>query len=532
MINNSFRLNSKYGIFVHNGSHENIIYRNNIINNNQGYIQAKDNFTGNIWNVSGVGNYWSDLTLPDNDSNGIIDIPYFINGSANATDCYPLSIPIPKANAGVDVTINQNGSHTFDSSGCLYKEYIENYTWNFTYDNNKKSLYGPSPSFYFDIVGVYQVTLKVVNSFELGTSNTMSLVVRDATSPIAKSSEDIYIDQHEIALLDARNSTDNIGIVNYSWKFTCNGYDVNLYGETESFIFHIVGQYAIYLKVIDNEGNSDTDVLWVFVQDITPPNAEAGSTIIINQSETIEFFFHQNSTDNVGCWNWTWIFRYNNSNQSLFHAIHFSSLPLFTFDIPGFYTVTMNVTDEAGNWARDTLNITVLDDESPEAHTGENASIDANSTFIFNGSGSGDNTEIVNYTWTFEYDGKTITLYGPDPYFKFKIPGNYTVTLNVTDIQGNSAEDYLQITVNPRDGEIPPDDDTTPEEDSESREKKNQIYLWTGILIIVSIICIVSVVLNVLKKKKDGSVDQSSEDELGRVGKTEDKDDDTQSKNE
>jgi parallel beta-helix repeat protein len=47
----------------------------------------------NRWNDTSQGNYWSDWTTPDADVNGIVDLPYVLDGGAGATDWYPSSVP-------------------------------------------------------------------------------------------------------------------------------------------------------------------------------------------------------------------------------------------------------------------------------------------------------------------------------------------------------------------------------------------------------------------------------------------------------
>ncbi len=70
-------------------------------NNPGGQSQVIDNRTyvnekyGGVWYDNGVriGNQWSDLTGPDNDGNGIIDVPYIVyaeNGTPMSSDKYPL----------------------------------------------------------------------------------------------------------------------------------------------------------------------------------------------------------------------------------------------------------------------------------------------------------------------------------------------------------------------------------------------------------------------------------------------------------
>jgi len=88
-----FRDNSFCGIVIVDDSHDNIIYHNNFIeNSNQSYDECN-----NTWDNGYEGNYWSDFDEPsegayDNDSDGIVDNPYYIQGGGNV-DRYPLMKP-------------------------------------------------------------------------------------------------------------------------------------------------------------------------------------------------------------------------------------------------------------------------------------------------------------------------------------------------------------------------------------------------------------------------------------------------------
>ena len=98
--NNTFTRNNNYSLFL-NDSFDNLIYHNLFIYNNgagdthdPSHVQARDD-GNNTWNLSSPneGNYWSDWTSPDNDSNGIVDNPYDIFGG-NDRDYYPLVNPL------------------------------------------------------------------------------------------------------------------------------------------------------------------------------------------------------------------------------------------------------------------------------------------------------------------------------------------------------------------------------------------------------------------------------------------------------
>ena len=92
--------NTDYGFYIESGSHNIIYYNEFYYNHGSGdsydpsKIQAYDGGVDNLWNMSGYGNYWHDWAM-NNDTNdlnsdGIVDFPYRIDGSADATDHYPL----------------------------------------------------------------------------------------------------------------------------------------------------------------------------------------------------------------------------------------------------------------------------------------------------------------------------------------------------------------------------------------------------------------------------------------------------------
>lgn len=85
--------NEDYGIRINSDCTSVRTFKNDIKGNGNGTAQAFDANTNNIWYNVGLGNYWSDWTTPDNDSDGIVDSPYGLDGNTSEADAYPLVSP-------------------------------------------------------------------------------------------------------------------------------------------------------------------------------------------------------------------------------------------------------------------------------------------------------------------------------------------------------------------------------------------------------------------------------------------------------
>ncbi|MDH5376464.1 MAG: PKD domain-containing protein, partial [Candidatus Bathyarchaeota archaeon] len=88
----------------------------------------------------------------------------------------------------------------------------------------------------------------------------------------------------------------------------------------------------------------------------------------------------------------------------------------------------------------------VLDIIPPLADAGPDQTVNEDTVITLDGSGSYDNVDIANYTWTL-FDATPKTLTGIKPTYIFNTPGKYTVTLNVTDAIGNWNASSVLITV-------------------------------------------------------------------------------------
>jgi len=258
----------------------------------------------------------------------------------------------------------------------------------------------------------------------------------DKTAPTADAGTNQTVNEDTLVTFDGSASIDKNGITTYTWEFT----DITpqtLTGRNPTYTFATPRTYTITLKVTDPAGNYATDTVTITVLDVTKPTANAGSDLTVNEDIPVALD-GSTSSDNVGITAYTWTF------TDVTIKTLTGEKPTYTFNTPGTYTITLNVTDAAGNWATDTVIITVLDVTPPIANAGQDQTVNAGTIATFDASASTDNMGIVSYEWDF---GDGTTGIGITTTHTYTNPGNYTVTLTVRDAAGNIDTHSITVTV-------------------------------------------------------------------------------------
>jgi len=193
---------------------------------------------------------------------------------------------------------------------------------------------------------------------------------------------------------------------------------------------------------VDSVGNEESHHYLTQIKldksDVQKPTAEAGANQTVMQGTNVTFN-GTGSTDNIGIASYTWTLT-DVSLQTLL-----GSNPNYTFNNPGNFEITLNVTDYAGNWNTDTTWVKVLlDSIPPTANAGLDQTVNEDTLAYFDGSASSDNLGIVSYEWDF---GDQTTGTGMTTTHIYADPGDYDVTLTVKDAAGNTATDTIYVTV-------------------------------------------------------------------------------------
>ncbi|UCG69444.1 MAG: PKD domain-containing protein [Thermoplasmata archaeon] len=312
---------------------------------------------------------------------------------------------------------------------------------------------------YIYISGINRISypsIKLVANF-IGNSSVTPILHYWAINWIppvnADAGSDDYVNEDVPYMFNGSGSWSSLGIVNYAWDINASdGVDWNFPDYEGSDLwnpihtFNTPGIYTVTINVTDIYGNWDTDTMILTVYDTTPPFILTNGDAQIDEDAPYTFSA-DGSWDNSGYIS-SYLWDIDESNGFNWNNPDYNGVsPRHIYHEPGTYTVSLNVSDAAGNWNITTITIMVKDITEPIPDAGFDGSINEDDMYYFDGSSSTDNVGIVFYNWTFGdggYDfGTNITTN-----HTYKSEGRYVVFLKVTDEAGNWEEDSLTIYVN------------------------------------------------------------------------------------
>ena len=296
--------------------------------------------------------------------------------------------------------------------------------------------------------------------------------VIDSIAPIAKTGGNITANRGDVVVFDASNSSDNRGIVSYTWTFEYDGGPVELEGVTANWTFVHPGTYLVTLTVVDEGNQTAEERINVHILDTVTLKAKAevngepigdGGSYQVSRGKLVRFVA-SNSTGDIVKYNWHGEVSGTNgvtgADGSNIDLDKDEEVVEHTFKIKGNFTITLTVTGQDGGEDSITFSIIVTagsadDRDKPKATLSadgkqigrdEEYKIVKGEKIVFNASDSTDNVGIVNFTWTIhKIDGTTLDLYGRTVEFIFSKAGRISVTLTVRDEAGN--EDSLDFII-------------------------------------------------------------------------------------
>ena len=188
-----------------------------------------------------------------------------------------------------------------------------------------------------------------------------SVSAADSTAPTADAGPDQTADLNARVSFDGSNSSDDESIQRYRWDVDGDG-RADAAGETTSHIFDTPGTHEVTLTVYDEAFNTDSDTVTVTVRDVTPPTARTGPDTTVSTGSSLRFDGSA-STDNDAVESYQWDFDGDGVTDATGES------PVRTFEHAGTNTVTLTVTDPAGNTDTASVTITVVSDATTSEST-------------------------------------------------------------------------------------------------------------------------------------------------------------------
>ncbi len=325
------------------------------------------------------------------------------------------------------------------------------YNWEFG-DGNTVNEY--RPNHIYNSPGTFIVTFEVSDG-ENKVTDTLNVTITLNKLPLAKFQVTPF--QATIGTtfnVDATESYDPDGnITKYEWDWEGDGvYDDT--GIESSYIYNIVGNFKIELRVTDSNGAYGFNWSTISVEkisnkypiaifEVTPLNSTVGSTFSVDATESYD------PDGNITKYEWDW------TNDGTYDDTGINANHIY--NIVGKYTITLRVTDNEDATSTNSTKINVIKTQNiPPVAIFHIIPLSATIDTIFevNATESYDTDgNITKYEWDWTSDG-TYDDTGMKSSHIYSISGNYKITLRVTDNEGAIGINSTEISVLPK--EIPP----------------------------------------------------------------------------
>ncbi len=254
-----------------------------------------------------------------------------------------------------------------------YDELGDNYTW--TLDGIDIEQYDPEIVYVFEDEGEFNLEVTVIDTGGLEVTNH-TMVIVDGSGPTG----DIEVDnrtvnEREPMEFSAYNFTDVSDIRDYTWNFS-DGTE-HVMGVNVTHSFELYGTYEVSVNVTDRLGNWNVETISITVLDATDPVArfavtydderlESDNITVLRLQRGQEFTLNASLSydppglddiqGEVEVWWWITGTDYGSSEKLIEN---------YTFNEVGTYRISLNVTDDAGNYHNISRNVEVTPGPAP-----------------------------------------------------------------------------------------------------------------------------------------------------------------------
>jgi parallel beta-helix repeat protein len=388
IIHDNMIQNNYEGIYIYYSSNNNQIYSNTITGNDYGIhiaqeIQSSGNYFylndlknniknaedphTNYWSYSSQGNYWDDYNNYDSNNDGIGDTPYDIPGGGENQDLYPLGYfksespsenQAPTADAGGSYSGYKDQLIQFDASGSDDLDgTIIGYQWDWTNDGSWDTSWSTSSYATHGYIseGIYTVKLQVKDNDGATDTDITTVTITNVSTTLHFTYSPSNPHAGEIISFDASTIDD---VIQYDWKWSDEeNWEIDL-GASPSHVYSTPGDYAVTLRVYDNEYETDIYAETVTVKEYSPsenqaPTADAGGPYSGNVNVSLSFNgsnSYDPDEDNIVSYEWDFGDGTNSTGTN----------PTHIYSAVGNYTVTLTVTDDHASKNTDSTYVNIV----------------------------------------------------------------------------------------------------------------------------------------------------------------------------
>jgi hypothetical protein len=271
-----------------------------------------------------------------------IDVPW-------ATESNP-----PTANAGSDRTVSAGTTVRLDASGSHDDDRIVHFQWSFWEVDYEVDLFGERVDYTFNYVGTYEIRLTVVdysiNQAEDNVTITVTHATSDTEMPWVDYPQNIENEVDETVEFIAANSTDHVGVVNWTWVVH-DVVETRLYGEHVSYTFQYASHWELGVTLILRDASGNYINYWFGVNvyplydDYDWPWAEVNEPGLVVLGDAVTLDGSGSGDDSSPIDTYTWYISHNGTRTVLT-----GQTVEFTPTEWGWYEVMLIVRDEAGNY--------------------------------------------------------------------------------------------------------------------------------------------------------------------------------------
>jgi PKD repeat protein len=394
-------------------------------------IAGSGSLTSWFWEFGDTNTSYDQNPSHSYGTNGIYPVTLTVNNEFGCTNSFTKEVfvnPSPIADFNADTTCFGSLTYFFDQSS-IDVGFITSWKWNFgdiNSPNNTSSI--QNPVHLYTNTGDFSVTLIANTSNNCSDTIVKQVFISNKpTSDFSFTTPCIGNAPTEFTDLSVLGDTP---IIHWHWEFG-DGNSSTLQSPEHSYL--LSGQYHVTLWVEDESGCQNSKTSLITVHHLPTAQFSYSNNCMGYQTS----FFDYSNGGGANIISWLWDF-----NDGL-GSVSTLQNPTHIYNTSGYYNVSLSISNSNG--CQNVINQIIEILPTPSA----DFSVDnqcVNSTLHFNDQSYSFGSVVTSWNWSFG-DGNFST--DPNPLHSYSQPGNYWVTLWVSNLQGCIADTGKFVSVYP-----------------------------------------------------------------------------------